>query len=195
VTYPEPAAFLTDSPSARRIAAEAIISMVKSASDVDLDRWKEAVAEASHERTRERETAEANVLTWDDARALLAAGMEVGPHTLSHRVLSHLSEAELTSELRGSKTLLEAHLGARVISLAYPAGGVRPHVRRAAAAAGCQIGFGPAGAADRVDRICPYSVHRQGIDVSEPFHLFRSTLMIPGLFRRLGARANLDSSV
>jgi len=186
VTYPDPAVFPTDSLAARRIAAESIISMVKSAPDVDLGRLKEALAEARHEEAPERAMAEANVLTWDDVRALVAAGMEVGSHSLSHRVLSHLPEAELTRELRGSKSLLETRLGAKVVSLAYPAGGVRPHVRRAAAAAGYEIGFGPAGAADRVDRICRYSVHRQGIDITEPFHLFRSTLMIPGLFSRQG---------
>ncbi len=194
MAYPEPAAFPTDSLAARRITAEALISMVKSAPDVDLSRLKEALAEAGHEEAPERAMAEANVLTWDDVRALLAAGMEVGSHSLSHRVLSHLPEAGLASELQGSKSLLEKRLGAKVMSLAYPAGGVRPHVRRAAAAAGYEIGFGPAGTADRVDRICRYSVHRQGIDISEPFHLFRSTLMIPGVFSRQGSRPGLAPS-
>ena len=194
VTYPDPAVFPTDNLAARRIAAEAIITMVKSAPDVDLGRLKEALAEAQHEEAPERAMAEANVLTWDDVRALVAAGMEVGSHTCSHRVLSHLPEAGLASELRGSKSLLEKRLGAKVVSLAYPAGGVRPHVRRAVAAAGYEIGFGPAGTADRVDRICRYSVHRQGIDVSEPFHLFRSTLMIPAVFGRQGSGPGLAPS-
>jgi peptidoglycan/xylan/chitin deacetylase (PgdA/CDA1 family) len=51
------------------------------------------------------------LLDWDDLEALLAAGHEVGSHTMSHARLSELDEAGLSRELEGSHDLLTRRLG------------------------------------------------------------------------------------
>lgn len=54
------------------------------------------------------------------------AGMEIGAHTVSHPILSVLSEKEAEEEIRRSKEHLERLLGSSVTSFAYPNG--RPDV-------------------------------------------------------------------
>ena len=44
----------------------------------------------------------------DAARAVLEAGHEIGNHTYSHRILSHLSHEEIDSEIEGCEDLLES---------------------------------------------------------------------------------------
>lgn len=68
-------------------------------------------------------------------------GVQFGSHTLTHRLLTSLSDKELDTELRDSKRKLEDILGSEVSCLAYPWGGVDGRVRAAAARAGYKIGM------------------------------------------------------
>ncbi|RXH54596.1 polysaccharide deacetylase family protein [Granulicella sibirica] len=61
-------------------------------------------------------------LSWDEAREMKAAGMEIGSHTRSHRLLSQLTPQEQFQELSESKVEMERELGGRVGSFAYPVG-------------------------------------------------------------------------
>ena len=61
-------------------------------------------------------------MTWDQARALVSAGMSVGSHGLTHRALARLPENEQRAELVDSKRLLESEVGREVSALAYPYG-------------------------------------------------------------------------
>ena len=61
-------------------------------------------------------------MSWADLRSLLAAGMEVGSHTLTHRCPSALSRDELRRELGESKRLLDEALGTAVDFVASPTG-------------------------------------------------------------------------
>ncbi len=61
-----------------------------------------------------------------DAAGLKAwreSGMEIGSHTLRHRVLARLTRAERRQDLAESRRRLEAMTGAPVLHLAYPNGG------------------------------------------------------------------------
>jgi len=50
-------------------------------------------------------------LDWDDCRKMVAAGMEIGSHTVHHARLSNMNEPEAREELAGSKTAIETNLG------------------------------------------------------------------------------------
>jgi len=69
-------------------------------------------------------------MTWDEVRSLHRRGFEVGAHTRSHADLGAVSPAEARAEVVGARLELEAQLGARVESFAYPYGG-RSHVTEA----------------------------------------------------------------
>lgn len=65
---------------------------------------------------------EDSTLTWAQIVEMRRLGMEIGSHGHSHRVLAHLDDQEVISDLSISKHILEDHLGERVVSFAYPKG-------------------------------------------------------------------------
>lgn len=69
-------------------------------------------------------------------QAFVAAGWEIGAHTLHHPHLPALPPAEAAAEISGSKAALEARLGTEVISFAYPYGALTEQLKRQVAAAG-----------------------------------------------------------
>jgi peptidoglycan/xylan/chitin deacetylase (PgdA/CDA1 family) len=79
-------------------------------------------------------------LSWDGVRALQAAGMEIGSHTVDHERLGDLPDARVLWELRESKRILEKELGAPVESVAYPFNSVRARIVDDAREAGYRIG-------------------------------------------------------
>jgi len=72
------------------------------------------------------------LMDWPALRGLVGHGFEVGSHTLTHRPLAYLSDAEAEHELRASGETIADRLGCRVRSLAYPYGLARPRDRATA---------------------------------------------------------------
>lgn len=64
----------------------------------------------------------ARVMRWDEIRGLADEGHEIGGHSVSHALLPQLGDDELEAELEGCKATLEAQLGRKVRSFAYPNG-------------------------------------------------------------------------
>jgi peptidoglycan/xylan/chitin deacetylase (PgdA/CDA1 family) len=97
-------------------------------------------------------------MDWEALRELVARGVEVGSHTLSHAHLARLADDALTRELRESKRRIEDELGRPCRFLAYPYGEQDARVRAAAAAAGYEAAFGlPGRSGDR------FAVPRVGV--------------------------------
>ncbi len=87
--------------------------------------------------TSERELpAGTRLMTWDDVRALDAAGIEVGGHTVNHAVLSNLALAEARREIAGCRDQITDHLGKAPRHFAYPNGLYTPAVQKEVGAAG-----------------------------------------------------------
>jgi peptidoglycan/xylan/chitin deacetylase (PgdA/CDA1 family) len=61
-------------------------------------------------------------MTWPQIRALVAAGMEIGSHTVDHQDLGTLPEDKIRFELRDSRNVLQRTLHIPVQFLAYPSG-------------------------------------------------------------------------
>lgn len=61
-------------------------------------------------------------MTWEDARALRDAGIELGGHTVNHEILSKLDAGDAREEIAGSKRSIERALGGPSRSFAYPFG-------------------------------------------------------------------------
>jgi len=76
---------------------------------------------------RQTDTEEMEPLTWQQAREMLKAGMELGSHTYSHPNLVSLGRAQLEWELKHAKKIMEERIGQRVDGLAYPFGKTRRH--------------------------------------------------------------------
>ncbi|GAB3580658.1 polysaccharide deacetylase family protein [Hymenobacter daeguensis] len=80
------------------------------------------------------------IMDAEQKRAFVAAGWEIGAHTMSHPRLATLPLAEATAEIQRSKTALEATLHTRVVSFAYPYGDLSEAVKAAVRAAGFAFG-------------------------------------------------------
>jgi peptidoglycan/xylan/chitin deacetylase (PgdA/CDA1 family) len=61
-------------------------------------------------------------MTWDQARELKAAGVEIGNHSLSHVALSQQAPEDLQKEIFESRDLLNARLGEHSPYFSYPYG-------------------------------------------------------------------------
>ena len=78
----------------------------------------------------------AEIMSEAQKQAFVAAGWEIGAHTLTHPRLASLPAAETAHELAASKAELERRLGLNILSFAYPYGDLSPETKRLAAEAG-----------------------------------------------------------
>ncbi len=76
------------------------------------------------------------MLDWAALRDLLAAGMEIGSHGMSHEILNGRREAELRWELEASKERLEEQLEAEIRYFSLPRGYLPSALPRLARVAG-----------------------------------------------------------
>ena len=63
---------------------------------------------------------EQKYLSWAQIRELRGQGISFGSHTVTHSVLSRVSETELDFELAGSKERIEYELGEPIEAFSYP---------------------------------------------------------------------------
>ncbi len=94
----------------------------------------------------------ADCMTVRDLRALQAAGMHLGAHGWSHKLLTACTDAELDVELRGARRSLEDWLGAEITSMSLPGGRFDARVLRACRTAGYTQIFTSAPRATNMER-------------------------------------------
>jgi peptidoglycan/xylan/chitin deacetylase (PgdA/CDA1 family) len=189
LSYPDPLA-LNLSDETRRAAATARINrLIKDRFDLDIDRLLADLARACDvpwSAERERELAEPTLMTWEQVRGLLDAGMAVGSHTCNHRVLETLPEAALDLELVDSRRELQSRLGQTIESIAYPVGRSiarwRP-IRAALRRAGYEVGFTATPGINRFRGDDLYDLKRLPIDRGTSGFASRAHLAVPWLAR------------
>ena len=71
---------------------------------------------------RAREAAKNAMLGWDDVHALLGLGCAIGAHTVSHPILSRVSDDRAACEIGDSRRMIEAGCGLAPRAFAYPNG-------------------------------------------------------------------------
>jgi peptidoglycan/xylan/chitin deacetylase (PgdA/CDA1 family) len=67
-------------------------------------------------------------MSWQQLKALAAAGMEIGSHSMTHRPPASLTHAELHAEMADSRKLIEDRLGRAVLSASSPTGFFNPQM-------------------------------------------------------------------
>ena len=114
--------------------------------------------DAKHGHPAIRLMDEAQIREW------LAAGHEIGSHTVTHRNLSKLDEPEARRQIIDSKKMLEDQFGSQIRHFCYPHGKsndmVEELVREAGYETACTMRFGvngPGGDAMALRRISPLS--------------------------------------
>lgn len=113
--------------SARRTVAQAaarggpakawLHELIRDGSPAALERLTSELAAAAPGTAVPTEGARA--LDWDGVRALDAAGVEIGAHTVAHAVLTHLDAEGAAADLRESREAVERALGKPVRHFSY----------------------------------------------------------------------------
>lgn len=120
----------------------------------------------------------------DQIREMRRAGMDIGSHTHTHRILSHLDEPTQRAELEQPKALLEQWLGEPVTSVAYPVGSLSsygPETCRIAESLGYRVGFNFVGGVNRLPIARPFEVNRFAVDGDPGPRGLKSLTCFPGL--------------
>jgi len=163
--------------------------LIKDQFALDIDRLLRDLASAcgiDWSPERERALGDAALMTWEQVRGLVDAGMAVGSHTCNHRVLQTLPPDSLDRELSASKEVLETRLGIPIDSIAYPVGrsiASRPAIVQALARAGYRVGFTAVPGTNRFPGSSLFDLRRIPIDRGVSLGATRANLAVPWLAR------------
>ncbi len=125
-------------------------------------------------------------LTWNEITEMSQGGIEFGSHTVTHPLLSKVSDEKLLFELQASKTEIESKTGKEVLALAYPVGSPPEYSEKVVAVAK-QVGYAfgltysPGGVNSRSLNDW-YRMKRISVEGDHSFNRFRSHLLLPALF-------------
>jgi peptidoglycan/xylan/chitin deacetylase (PgdA/CDA1 family) len=111
--------FFLETLEARLAVAWEIVCYLRSIPETARQRW---CADFDRRMSSPAELLERRMLDWNQVRAMQAAGIFFGAHTMNHPSVSQLDPAAYKHELLDSKKLLETGLDARVEDFAYPFG-------------------------------------------------------------------------
>jgi peptidoglycan/xylan/chitin deacetylase (PgdA/CDA1 family) len=151
----------------------------------DVERFLEGVRRAGGVAWRD-ESDDPQFMTWEEAAEMQRAGMALGSHTHSHRILGVLSAEEQEEECRGSRERLREQ-GISADSLAYPVGGrtsFSPATVRCAKDVGYRCAFSNYGGINVPESMDPFDVKRVGMSLEEPMAQLRLRLALSSAARR-----------
>lgn len=69
-------------------------------------------------------------LNWKEIQLLHEAGMTVGSHAFTHKILIKMSNGELKKEIMESKELIEKNIGDKIFAFSYPHGAFNKKVKK-----------------------------------------------------------------
>jgi peptidoglycan/xylan/chitin deacetylase (PgdA/CDA1 family) len=158
-----------------------ILDRVATRSDIPMGEQVDEMREAC--RPREPMNSVNLFMDWPQVRALRAAGMDIGAHTHTHPVLSHLDDAAQKQELETSRGILEQELREMVHAVAYPGGQQFSYTRRTcrlAQSVGFQLGFNFLGRPNRLPIADPLDIGRMDASGGDGRH-FQARVCFPAL--------------
>jgi peptidoglycan/xylan/chitin deacetylase (PgdA/CDA1 family) len=122
--------------ASRVMAAHAVNAALKPLSEEARDATIERLAFDLRAKPPERPPAEYGAITWRQAREMADAGVEIGSHTLTHPILTRLSDDRLREEVGRSRDRIQDALGREVEAFCYPNGDYDPRAQLEVARAG-----------------------------------------------------------
>lgn len=130
-----------------------------------------------------RESADAELMTWDQLREVADNGISVQSHTHTHRTLASLDPELQREELTTSRRIIEERIGRPVRTVAYPVGKYvhfNAHTPKVAADCGYELGFSFCTGGNAWGGIDPFDVRRVGVPSS--ISMVAATAAAPDLF-------------
>lgn len=117
------------------------------------------------------ETRSRELMSWFQIKEAIAAGITIGSHTHTHRVLATLSLSEQLEEFKISKIILERELKQTVRSIAYPVGSYHDYYLETGALAeqsGYELAFSFQTGSNAIGKMNPFGIRRVSAEESIP---------------------------
>ncbi|HKQ80556.1 MAG TPA: polysaccharide deacetylase family protein [Blastocatellia bacterium] len=124
--------------ASRAVAAGLINAALKPLSEEVRDATIERLAFDLKVKPPERPPVEYGAMNWRQAREMVDSGVEFGSHTLTHPILTGLSDDRLREEVSQSRDRIQSALGRKVETFCYPNGDYDPRAQFEVARAGYQ---------------------------------------------------------
>jgi peptidoglycan/xylan/chitin deacetylase (PgdA/CDA1 family) len=124
-------------------------------------------------------------LSWEQIQEMNQSIVEIGSHSVTHPVLTMLTDDELAHELSDSKKILEDKLNEPVSTVAYPVGmefAYDQRVKNATRHAGYTIGLSYIPGRNDPAKLDQYGIRRFHVDRDMPRTFFSSMLAFRTLF-------------
>jgi peptidoglycan/xylan/chitin deacetylase (PgdA/CDA1 family) len=134
-----PARLNLDDPMSRRDAADLINERLKRLPEEIKEEEIERMARDLGVPLPQTPPDEFGPIAWAEAREMQANGIEIGSHTMTHPILTKVSDERLRSELQESRSRLEEVLRRRIEQFCYPNGDHDERVRSEVALAGYRV--------------------------------------------------------
>jgi len=184
LAYPKPTTISVD----RRnpfLAIRGVLRAFKREENVVLSKFLEGVEEACGVALP-TEAPDRQFLSWSEAAEMQRAGMAIGSHTHSHRILGHLSPDEQRKECEESRAILAEH-DLKADCLAYPVGNPLSFSSTTQACvkdAGYRSAFSNYGGVNLPDTMTSFDVKRIGMDLDESARHLRARLALSAVAQR-----------
>jgi len=127
------------SAASRAVAAHAFNAALKPLPEEARDAAIERAAFELGVNLPERPPVEYGAINWRQAREMAEDGMEIGSHTLTHPILTGLSDERLREEVSRSRDRIENAIGRKVETFCYPNGDYDLRAQCEVACAGYQL--------------------------------------------------------
>lgn len=187
LAYPEPLEFDLRSTPRTRVTYR-ILRAYKQAQQLDQRRFFDELSAATGVDVDVQALGRNLFVTWEAAREMQDAGMTIGSHTVTHPVLSSLSEGDQRRELVESRERIGQMLGAKPDVLAYPVGGPTAFTevtKRVARQAGYRAAFSYFGGLNQAGRTDPFAIGRSAVTQAESHAQFRLNATLGTIARRV----------
>jgi peptidoglycan/xylan/chitin deacetylase (PgdA/CDA1 family) len=128
----------------RLIARRTLLRLIKQVFGLDHPRFFAHLEEAAEVKVDEPALARDLFMNWGQLLELVAAGMDIGSHTHSHRVLQTIDLTEAAHELALPRQIIRERLGIIPRAIAYPVGfplSQTSGLRELVQGAGYEVGF------------------------------------------------------
>lgn len=175
----------TDTEQTRRESGHAAVGLLKRIPDRQRRRILRQMAASLDMEIDPGDLELGRPMVWDEVKAMHAAGIEFGSHTVTHPVLAQLDDDALAFELRESRRHLETVLGVAVATISYPFGGPSDYDARvigAVRAAGYRLGASYIGGRNDRVSVDEFELRRLHVERYTSMPMFASMLAVPQLF-------------
>ena len=131
----------------------------------------------------ETTTQKKELMTWDQIIEVSQSIIDIGPHTMTHRILSRLDYNDQVWEISESKIKLQEKLGIKIKSIAYPVGGEHAfteETKEITAKEGYKLGFSFYNGYQKGINIDSFNIKR--IELGQISSLYKAQSIIPSFF-------------